>query len=261
MLFTDLDRTIIFSTRFVSGDQEIDLIPVEEKEGRVISYVSPSALSLLSKLQEQSSFIPVTARKYEEIMRISFIRKHLPEWMICESGRVIYHNGERLKEWDKVIEQEINTIHQEVLNAQMLFRQILEQKHECKVWHINEEMIMAKTAGMPEEAYVELKEQEGWFLHHGCRLYLQQRKAYLIPTIISKDNAVEFLIDKLQPSITISAGDADMDAGMFEKTTFSIAPKHHTIENNDLVQVTKETGFHAGIEILTFALERLYQKR
>lgn len=255
LFFTDLDRTIIFSKRFVDDDTE-KLIPVERNGERIISYMTPEAHNLLRIIHKHSAFIPVTARKLDEILRIGFVKDMLPEWMICESGRVIYHKGERLAEWDDIIESNTVSLGESVALAQKLFRQILEEKHDCRVWNINDEMIMAKTDGLPEEAFNDLREREEQFRKYGCILFLQQRKAYLIPSFISKANAVKYLTQKLNLRTTVSAGDADMDAGMFEVTTHSVAPAHHTIQSR-LNTVTMSTGLEAGESILEYALEKL----
>lgn len=258
VFFTDLDRTIIFSNRFVDESQAKNVIPVEEKEGRVISYMNPTSNIYLEVLRRRVAFIPVTARKHDEIMRISFIKNNIPEWMVCESGRVIYHNGERWEDWDFMLEKELKKIKREIEESQNYFRYLLEDKYKVATWHINPDMVMGKTVGMTGEQIAELESYSKWFEDHHCQLHIQQRKAYLIPTPISKSNAVEYLISLLQPKKTVSAGDADMDAGMFEKTDFAIAPMHHTIVDLT-VPVTKETGLRAGENILLFAMEKLYQ--
>lgn len=257
MFFTDLDRTIIFSKRFVDETNRNLVIPVEEKEGRPISYMNPTAFMMLSVFRKQVPFVPVTARKYDEIMRISFVREDMPEWMVCESGRVIYHSGKRWGEWDHVLEKELEKVKDDIQQCQNYFRYLLEDKYGVGTWHINNDMVMAKTEGMSENEIKELESYSSWFKKRNCLLHLQQRKVYLIPTPISKSNAVQYLIHLLKPNRTVSAGDADMDAGMFQKTTFAITPKHHTIANVS-IPVTKETGLKAGEEIILHAMEKLY---
>lgn len=257
MFFTDLDRTIIFSHRFVTNKEDPFLVPVEVKDGREISYMRLSSYMLLKILRCDSLFVPVTARKYDEIMRISFVKEKFPTWMICESGRVIYHEGKRYAEWDKKMEKAKKGTLSNLQKAQQKFREILETKNGCMVWHVNEEIIMARTVEVPKNVYEELKVWEKWFLEHDCQLHLQQRKAYLLPTFISKEKAVTFLIDKLKPTVTVSAGDAEMDSGMFGVTDFAVAPKHHTISKVS-IPVTKETGLQAGEEILSYAISKLY---
>jgi hydroxymethylpyrimidine pyrophosphatase-like HAD family hydrolase len=258
MFFTDLDRTIIFSKRFLNGENRELVVPVEEKEGRHISYMNPVAFMMLTYLRRQVPFVPVTARKLDEIMRVIFIRDNMPEWMICESGRVIYHNGKRWEEWDKIIEKELEVFMEDIIQSQNYFRYLLEDKYLVKTWHINPDMVMGKTEGMSQDKIGELQSYDTWFKKRHCLLYLQQRKAYLIPTPISKSKAVEYLIQLLKPSThTVSAGDAQMDAGMFEKTDFAIAPCHHTIDDVS-VPVTQKTGIDAGEELIMYAMEKLY---
>jgi hydroxymethylpyrimidine pyrophosphatase-like HAD family hydrolase len=255
MFTTDLDRTIIFSKRFLTTDNEMSLIPIEEKEGRIISYMTKVAYEKLNYLRKNFSFIPATARKFDEIMRINFIREDIPEWMICESGRVIYHNGSRWGEWDLYLSQKLQKEKQTILKAHDLFDDILKE-YQIVPWYINESMKMAKTDKLTDEDRIALEKFTEEFSKLGCFLYLQQRKIYLMPKVISKRNAVAFLIKHLQPTVSISAGDAEMDCGMFEVTKHSIAPKHHTISTTPPV-ITNQHGVYAGEEIISFALENL----
>lgn len=256
MFFTDLDRTIIFSKRFVNDKNRDSLILVEEKEGRSISFMNSTAFQLLKKIRKNRSFVPVTARKYEEIMRISFIREDVPEWMICESGRAIYHRGKRLTEWDTMLEKNLNVMQDSIKEAHSKFNDLFKQKYKTRTWHINQEMVMGKTEGLSQEQLVELESSTDWFEKKGCLLHIQQRKVYLIPRPISKANAIAFLIQKLKPVCTISAGDADMDAGMFEKTTYAFAPRHHTIQTMPShVGISKGNGVDAGEHILSAVIE------
>lgn len=258
MFFTDLDRTILFSNRFIENEEKADIFVVEEKEGRSISYMKKNAYERLNHLIQQGVFIPSSARTYNEMLRISFIRENLPEWMIAESGRVIYYKGEPLKEWDEQLSKQIDIVHKYIKEAQKMFRYLTEEKCHARTWHVSKEVIMTKTVGINDEQVQELASWSSWFRKRGCILYVQERKAYLIPFLISKANAVEFLIGKLQPDTSISAGDSDMDVGMFDLTTYSIAPLHHTIQKlPSHVLVTKETGLDAGENILSFAMNKL----
>lgn len=256
MLFSDLDRTLIFSKRFVSGENADSLVVAEKISGRSVSYMTPLSFMCVSFLVKSGLFVPVTARKYEEIMRITFLNTNLPEWMISESGRVIYHNNQRVKEWDLQMEQAYKDSMASQLLAQEKFRHILEGNLDCKVWNINKEMVMAKTADLPEEAFLELKEHQAFFEAHQCTLHLQQRKAYLIPKFVTKEDALLYVKNRCSSNYSISAGDAQMDYGMSFNTDCFIAPKHHTIEGN-VEYVTKESGIKAGEEIATLAIEVL----
>lgn len=255
MFFTDLDRTIIFSKRFVKGVND-PLVVVETKEGREISYMTKKSLSLLQEIKECTQFVPVTARKWEEIMRIGFISDDLPDVVVCEAGRSIFLKGKRDASWDEKIHQMMKD---ETQNLHTAFKRFQKEMSGLgyPAWAINEYMMMTKVAGWTEEAQSFVEGMTDWFLEKGYRLQIQERKVYLTPMKISKGAAVRYLMECFKPGNSLSSGDAEMDHGMFEHTVHQIAPKHHTISCTDRVSVTTATGILAGEEILSIVKEKL----
>lgn len=229
---------------------------VEFKDGVEISYMTAYAYNKLIELRKTIPFVPVTARKMEEAMRITFIKNDVPEWMICENGRSIYRNGVRWEEWDRQVERHLSLLKNEIAQAQSYFRYMLGEKLKCRVWHINQDMVMAKTENLTKVELSEILDKESWFLKHGCSLFVQERKVYLIPTMIKKERAIQYLIDLLKPTLTLSAGDSNLDQGMMNETAFCIAPRHHTMKLTT-IPVTKESGIIAGEEIVLYANEKL----
>jgi hydroxymethylpyrimidine pyrophosphatase-like HAD family hydrolase len=254
MFFSDLDRTLIYSKRFAKS-MEHELVLVEQKEGRDISYMTPDAFDTLRQLRMNAIFVPVTARKWDEICRVNFVVNDLPEWIVCEAGRTIYHFGEREREWDEHIlhlMRAYESNHQEAI--QRFFRDM--QALGFPAWHINEQMVMTKVEGLEKDKWDELFSQVSWYQERGINLLIQERKVYLIPELITKGSAVRYLIEKLQPLVTVSAGDAEMDADMFVETTHHIAPKHHTISDRN-INISEQAGLNAAEDILAFAKSKL----
>lgn len=255
MFFSDLDRTLIYSKRFKlpTGDE---VVPVEAKNGIVISYMTAPAFKALMELKEQDMFVPVTARKWDEIMRIGFIKAQAPEWMICEAGRSIYHRGRRYEAWDQIISDTMqNALPQVHELAYERFRTLMESIG-YPAWSINEYMLMTKVEGWTEKLKKQVEQEKGWFHNHGCSLLIQERKVYLFPISITKANAVKYLINLLQLERSVSSGDADMDYEMFRETQSYIAPRHHTICEG-VYSVTEQSGINAAEEIIAFARKQL----
>jgi len=258
MFFTDLDRTLIFSKRFSIKERD-RLVAVEKKEDREISYMTKRAVSLLSEYRKIGEFIPVTARSLEQAMRIDFIKGQLPEWMVTENGRAIYHHGNRFHEWDTLFVEKMKNIHEKILVAQEKFHQIFVDELGCEIFSPNDEMMIAKIDHLSEEQKNELGERLGFFNEYDCVIHFHPRKIYLMPNIISKGEAVRYLIEKLSPEITISAGDTDMDESMFHETQHHIVPLHHTIVNRGYI-TTKNEGFVSGEEILEYVIKKIKKK-
>ena len=71
MLFaTDLDRTIIYSNKFVENYQTVSC--VEHLDGREISYMSHRALELLAQAKTRCDIhlVPITTRSLAQFSRI-----------------------------------------------------------------------------------------------------------------------------------------------------------------------------------------------
>lgn len=254
MFFSDLDRTIIYSRRF-ADQYSGELVAVEKRDGCDISYMTPAAYKLLSEIWDRAEFVPVTARTWDEIMRIRFIKENTPAIMVCEAGRVIYRFGKRDPFWDEHIENVMRPIKSHMQNVQARF--FLQMEHlGCPAWNINEYMMMAKVDKWTERIVQSLESLRFWYQRRGYRLLTQERKIYLFPHAISKAKAVHYLIRFCRPSFSVSAGDAEMDYGMFRYTTHYIAPRHHTIPT-ELDSVTQKSGLEAGEEILSFVHSKL----
>ena len=69
-IFSDLDRTIIYSNKFL--DTDVRYQNIEKYEGRDISYISLNTIRYIKKLQDMGMFIPTTTRTTEQFNRINF---------------------------------------------------------------------------------------------------------------------------------------------------------------------------------------------
>lgn len=56
---SDLDNTLIYSGRHEIGEEKL---PVELYEGREVSFVTRTSLSLLREIRERAVFVPTTTR-------------------------------------------------------------------------------------------------------------------------------------------------------------------------------------------------------
>ncbi|WP_180953938.1 HAD family hydrolase [Bacillus sp. M6-12] len=248
VFFSDLDRTLIFSKKFQK--EGIDSLLVEEKDGKPISYMTREGFSILQELKKNESiFIPVSTRTWETMTRVGFIKDSLPEWMICDNGAHIYHNGERLKEW----EDHINKKRQEhTLTASQLeqtIRYMFEDKGLKDIINREDIYLMVKFEEMTGEVRQSLEVLNLSLRKKGYRMDINSRKAYLLPDYVRKEDAVEFLIKQQGWDFTISAGDSYMDLEMLRKTTHGFAPRHKSF-TEDFMHVTHQKGMLAGEELL-----------
>ena len=88
---TDLDRTLIFSKRFISENKSnTDKTVVERREnGDVISYMSNDVMVQLKEIDNNDSLtiVPVTTRSIKEYNRIEL--PIVPKYAILDTGGTI----------------------------------------------------------------------------------------------------------------------------------------------------------------------------
>ena len=102
MIFaTDLDRTIIYSPKFLNEKNKNSVILIETLDGKEISYISKFAFEELKKINKEIYVIPVTTRSINQFKRINTFE--YCEYVITSNGGTILHNGIALGEWDDYI--------------------------------------------------------------------------------------------------------------------------------------------------------------
>ncbi|MEO2202481.1 hypothetical protein ABGV42_01840 [Paenibacillus pabuli] len=255
MLFSDLDRTLIYSKVFYS-DFDGAMVPVETKEGKFTSHTTSGALIKLISFREAFFLVPVTARTLEQALRVHFIRDQFPEFMVCESGKEIYINGELDTVWESHLRSQLEISRRSREHAYNHISQEFSSYFGCNFYPINESMIMTKIENLNHyhEGYV--KSMIPFADSLGCDLILQEKKLYLFPKEITKGNAVKYLIERESPRLSVSSGDAQMDYSMFSSTTHHIAPMHHTI-TGDIKVTTGRRSLDAAEDIIDYAYQIL----
>ena len=101
---TALDNTLIFSKGFVKNE---DVIAVEYKDNKELSYMTKQALDTLKSLNEEITIVPITSRSLEEFKQLTFY--NLFEHAILSNGLVILYKG--LVEdgnWQSIIQKEFD---------------------------------------------------------------------------------------------------------------------------------------------------------
>ena len=231
-LFTDLDRTMIFSKRFLSD--KIELLPIEFKEGRIISYMTPQALAL-TKLNSQH-IIPVTTRSLDEFKRVEPFQ--LCPWAIVGNGSIILHNDQPVQEWKDILSAQLTPYTHDYcvlrhwLNTH--YKHLLEREATPR-----EEFIFAK---VQEPFKAEIKDllQEKLKEHPDWHFIIQGKKLYLMPKVVSKENAIHYILQQLlEPKQLYFAGDGSLDINMINLSQTIPNAHSFTPENTDAHQAAQ----------------------
>ncbi|KMW25004.1 hypothetical protein HMPREF0977_00867 [Clostridium sp. 1_1_41A1FAA] len=106
VVFSDLDRSIIYSKRFLGEDKSELEIEIYKNEN--ISYISKKTVKLIKQLQKNIEFIPTTTRNIEQFKRIEFSKYDIDfKYAITSNGGNILVNGQIDSEYKDYINQKL----------------------------------------------------------------------------------------------------------------------------------------------------------
>ncbi len=259
MLFaSDLDRTLIYSTRFADPNAH-PLKSIETKDEAPINYIYEVVLDKLKKLAQKLHFIPVTTRTIQQYQRITLFHQEIvPPYAIVSNGGNILVHGQLDRQWNRHIKKRID---QEALPFAEIWQEfgrltspqwLLAQRTADDLFYY---FIVQETL-VPTAALEELRP---WLTASGWSLSMQGRKIYLVPSCLSKWNAVLYIKEKLGLDCKIAAaGDSLLDLCMLEKADYSYLPAHgeavkalpQNHHKEQQILLTKHQGHLAAAEIL-----------
>ena len=256
MIFaTDLDRTMIYSKRFLKGVNSDDIMLVETSRGKEISYMSKQAMQKLELLTKKIQVIPVTTRSVEQFKRVSIFAKC--EYAITSNGGIILYKGEILDEWEEIINGMLKPYEK---SFKEIIQLIDKQKFITrKPSLVDGKFIFAKTDDVKncEEFLQKTINKNIW------NYTIQNKKVYVIPKKITKKAALNYICTKLLNDYeVIASGDGLMDLEMLEYAKIAIIPKHgdlcsmYSISDKQKVIIV-EDGINAANEILSIVLDSI----
>ena len=230
VLTTDLDRTFIFSKQTVNCSEH-ELICIEKLNGQDLSYISKNVQMLMARLDDTRLIIPVTTRSLSQYERIEvFQSAYIPKFAIAANGGIVLNNGKRDTQWDEIITSN--------LQESMSFEQMA--KHFTQDW---QHPMFRSIASADQLFYVlmliEEKIDKHWLevLSHriqkvGWKSYINGRKFYVLPKKLTKQSAVQYVLQQLEYSVHFAAGDSIMDLGMLQLAEKAFTPKHGELYKN-----------------------------
>lgn len=252
MIFaSDLDRTLIYSKRFLQEGLTYEVI--EKKGEEPISHMTVEAMKLLSEINSEVLFVPVTTRTKDEYNRVAYIQELSPEYTIVSNGGKILINGEESEDWNRHVQNTLSTMEHTLDEIRDVFFNDtdvtlfnIQKKCDDMFWMFR---LLDETNGI--EIMTKLKplmKEKGWDLTQ------TGHKMYLVPSELTKWKALSFLAEKLNEGVIVAAGDSLMDLEMVSNATVGITPAHGEIVETGsagpAVVITNESGLLAGQEIL-----------
>lgn len=253
VFFSDLDRTLIYSSSFLKDD--ISTICIDKKDDKEMSHLSKESYLLLEKINKENAFIPVTSRSKELFTRINFIKRMKPQFAICSNGGLIFIDGKEELEWSKKVNKLISQTKISLTEAKSYIES--EIGTLFKRVKIYDNMYLTFQLKELKLDTVKINEVSSYLEQKGFTIQKAGRKMYCIPKGITKVSAMKYLKDNyFKNSKIYSAGDSIMDKELIQISDVGLIPKHgeliKEIESfkKPLIRVTQEEGILAGEEIL-----------
>lgn len=256
IVFSDLDRSVIYSNKFLDTDREYENIEIYN--GKEISYISLDTIKHIKKIQEDGLFIPTTTRTAEQFQRIDFPSKNIKfAWAITSNGGTILKDNKVFEGWSKEVKRILKnacSIDKMVSNfeqykslpgvtdfkiAENLFFYIVVDWNNFKVNMIEE--------------YTSLLDSKGWIF------YISGRKIYFLPKDVSKENAISYLANHIGVEKFSVIGDSTMDWGMLNIGHTSYVLKHGDLLNYDIdkkIIVSDSEGMIGSEEVLSHIIDQ-----
>lgn len=260
---TDLDRTVIFSDRFVR-EYNIDLTKcvIAEQTDQYKAFINRQFLALIKNGCEyrhrnitgqlgEVVFIPVTSRSIAEYTRLD-IQKYA-DYAIVTNGCHILKNGQLMDSYEKHLNNEINW--DEFRDSAIkCIREAAELDKDPRI--IDDRYIFAKVADNSidtTEKLIELNKK-----YNNLTIQRNGRKLYVTPRNITKSTALDWLRHeiRLDNAIVVASGDSVMDKDLVKYADIKIVPahgdinKHLDFEPDKIVQCGPDGAFETLIEAI-----------
>lgn len=247
MIFaTDLDRTLIFSKKFIESEKDITCVEINGQDAP-ISYITNKALKQLHSLLEQGvCIVPVTTRSVAQYQRIQL--SNLFEYAITTNGGTILRNGSPYEPWEHYIKNNLLVKNQHYIEViQMLKKLPHIYRQPSKV---DGKYLFAKTRDVAQcnvdlTAYLN---PEIW------NFTIQGDKVYVIPKGISKSQALKYLMQEIKETTSVGAGDGKLDVDLLEFVDYPITPAHGEIH---MQQLSNRSKIHTLGSGMTFTEDML----
>jgi hydroxymethylpyrimidine pyrophosphatase-like HAD family hydrolase len=257
VFFTDLDRTLIYSKRFINIQS--DKVVLAERDGdKEIAYMTDCGLEMLEDLSRKITIVPVTTRNYAEFKRIHILQNLYLKYYIINNGAEIYIDDKLDEKYSSLIKNEMEHLSYGFDTALQKFLHVFDKK-SVKLYRLSDNYLWVVVINNEIFDYDSLADLKSSMLKEGWQIERTGKKVYIVPNCISKWKAVKYLNDNYLHQPIISAGDSYIDMEMIINSDMSIIPHGCELEEQmPLSRSTKSSGIKAGEEILLY-IKKLWE--
>lgn len=242
---TDLDRTLIYSNKFVNKENKKYISGFPDGVG--FSFLTNKAIEYLTNIKEKIDVVPCTTRSREQFNRIPLFKDC--KYSICSNGATIFHNGKVDSQWNMVMRKNMDFC----MNDMLLFHDKLKQQSFLtrEIQLVDNFFLFTKvdtSTNCIDFLEANLDKKNFYYAISG-------QKLYIFPTFISKEHALGYVLDRLNDNNLISAGDSEMDIGILNMATVKAFIIQHNKEQINIdskidTQIFHNCGIMSGEYVL-----------
>ncbi|MBU3130032.1 HAD family hydrolase [Clostridium tagluense] len=275
MIFaSDLDSTLIYSSRHCTLINEEKLVPVDFYNNCNSSFITKSIQNKLEHINGSMLFIPVTTRSTAQYMRMNYFYDVIrPKYAVVANGGIILKDGKELKTWSDIscskIKAVVSISTMIKLCSFFLESDFVKSYKTCEdlfIYSIMDEEKLANTFLKGEIAIDYFEVLRLFCSKHNYSLSKQGKKVYIVPNCINKYDPIKYIMELENINTFIAAGDSLLDYPMIEHSNYGVIPSHGELlkavpvkKLEDTVFITKTSGIFAGEEILDIVHGKLHE--
>jgi len=233
ILFLDLDNTL-FQTKRRNENGITNATKAINPEN--ISYMTKAQESFLNLFLESKNaiVIPTTARDLRQYRNTLISQNEKINTAILYFSAVILENNEIDKIWQEKIQEQYSNLK---ISVEKVFEYVesIADKEIFKLYNVDSYYVALKNRNKNNPKCKEqnenlLKKLEK-FINEQYYIAYEDNNISIVPTFLDKKFAVEYLIEKYKPALTIGAGDSISDISFLQSCNFMLIPQKSQINN------------------------------
>ncbi len=228
MFFSDIDDTLI-QTKRKTNFQKKTIVGSYNKNGEEGSFFYEGTKIFIDTLIDSNiNFIPTTARNLGSYKRTVFYNNQKIKHAILNFGGLILYNNKIDIQWEKIISQNYSILKSLDIVICELDKHVEKHNLNLEIKIIDSYYISIYNRENLDNVAIlkKIKECLASFIIENNQFYIYENDNSfgILPNFLNKSLAVEYLIKKNEPILTIGAGDNISDLAFMKCTDFKLSP-------------------------------------
>ena len=231
--FSDLDDTLIQTKRKTDFNKKV-IVGSYTKEGAENSYFYEGTKIFVDNIIESGiNFIPTTARNLDSYKRTVFFNNKEIKHVILNFGALIIFEDEEDENWSNIIKLQYSKVKSMILLCSELNLLLKNEELDLVVKIIDSYYISVYNKNDLDNLDVieKIRNTLNLFVVDNPDFYVYENDNSfgILPNFLNKKFAVEYLMEKLSPILTIGAGDNISDLDFMKLADFKLLPDKYII--------------------------------